>query len=82
MARVDRRRANIEELIKLTQREVSLKGKTVRTVDPLIICANRLYPYLPEGTIFEYARTALKIISSQERAIHPSSQTTLLAHFA
>jgi len=82
MARVDRRRANIEALIKLTQREVSLKGKTVRTADPLIICANRLYPYLPEGTILEYARTALKIITNQDRAIHPSSQTTLLAHFA
>ena len=59
MARVDRRRANIEALIKVTQRMVSLRGKTIRTVDPLIICANRLYPYLPEGTILEYARTAL-----------------------
>jgi hypothetical protein len=82
MVSVDRRRANIEALIKTTQKMVSLRGKIVRTVDPLFICANRLYPYLPEGTLLEYARTALKIITNQERAIHPSTQTTLLFHFA
>jgi hypothetical protein len=77
MLRTDRRRAEIEALIRITTREAYMKGKQVKTVDPLVICANRLYPYLPERDILDYTRTALKIITSQDR----TPQATLLTHF-
>jgi len=81
MLRVDRRRAEIEALIRVTTREATMRGKQVKTVDPLVIRANRMYPYLPEGTILDYARTALKIITNGDRP-HTTAQTTLTAHFA
>ena len=81
MARVNRRRADIEALIRVTTKAASRKGKQVKTVDPLVICANRMYPYLPEGTLLEYARTALKIINNGTRN-PPAAQTTLLTHLA
>jgi len=81
MLRVDRRRAEIAALIRVTTREATMRGKQVKTVDPLVIRANRMYPYLPEGTILDYARTALKIITNGDRS-HTTAQTTLTAHFA
>jgi ribosomal protein L14 len=81
MLRVDRRRAEITALIRVTTREATMRGKQVKTVDPLVIRANRMYPYLPEGTILDYARTALKIITNGDRP-HTTAQTTLTAHFA
>ena len=81
MLRVDRRRAEIAALIRVTTREATMRGKQVKTVDPLVIRANRMYPYLPEGTILDYARTALKIITNGDRP-HTTAQTTLTAHFA
>jgi len=81
MSRINRRRADIEALIRVTTRATSRKGKQIRTVDPLVICANRMYPYLPEATIREYARTALKIITNGTRNT-PAAQTTLLTHLA
>ena len=47
MSRTGRRRADIEDLIRVTTKAASRKGKQIRTVDPLVICANRMYPYLP-----------------------------------
>jgi hypothetical protein len=82
MWRTDKRRAEIEALIRATKRETSLKGKQIRTVDPLVHRASRMYPYLPEAAILEYARTALKIINNQNRDPQPEAQTTLLTHFA
>jgi len=81
MSRVNRRRADIEALIRVTTKATYRKGKQIRTVDPLVTCANRMYPYLPEATIREYARTALKIITNGTRN-PPAAQTTLLTHLA
>ncbi|MBL7167540.1 hypothetical protein ISS40_02605 [Candidatus Bathyarchaeota archaeon] len=81
MSRTGRRRADIEDLIRVTTKAASRKGKQIRTVDPLVICANRMYPYLPEATIWEYARTALKIITNGTPN-PPAAQTTLLTHLA
>ena len=81
MLRTERRRAEIEALIRTTTREASMKGKQVRTVDPLVHHASRMYPYLPEAAILEYARTALKVINNQNKDPQPSAQTTLLTHF-
>jgi hypothetical protein len=81
MSRTNRRRAEIEALIRVTTRATSRKGKQIKTVDPLVTCANRMYPYLPEATIREYARTALKIITNGTPN-PPAAQTTLLTHLA
>jgi hypothetical protein len=81
MFKADRRRADIGTLIRVTTREASHRGRKIETVDPLVICANRLYPYLPERDIHDYSRTALKIINNQNRDTQPAAQTTLLTHF-
>jgi hypothetical protein len=81
MSRINRRRADIEALIRVTTKATSRKGKQVRTVDPLVIYANRMYPYLPEATIRDYARTALKIITNGTPN-PPAAQTTLITHLA
>ena len=81
MFKADRRRADIEALIRVTTREAYHRGRKIETVDPLVICANRLYPYLPERDIHDYSRTALKIINTQNRDTQPAAQTTLLTHF-
>jgi hypothetical protein len=80
---VSRRRADIELLIQNAWKEAHLKGKHINTVDPLVICAKRLFPYLPDPVLHEYARTALRVIRN-EPASQPlvnSPQTTLLTHF-
>lgn len=67
MAKVDERRADIKALIEQAKREASIRGKTIETVDPLVACARRMYPYLPDGVIHEYARTALRVITNGPR---------------
>ena len=73
MAKVDRRRADIRALIEQTQREASFRGKTIETVDPLVVCARRMYPYLPDNVIHEYARTALRVITNGSRRQNPTA---------
>jgi len=73
MAKVDERRADIEALIEQTQWEASIRGKTIETVDPLVACAKRMYPYLPDKVIHEYARTALRVITNGSRRQDPTA---------
>jgi hypothetical protein len=73
MAKVDERRAKIKALIEQAQWEASIKGKPIETVDPLVACAKRMYPYLPDNVLHEYARTALRVITNGPRRQDPTA---------
>jgi len=79
---VDGRRAKIWRLVERARAEASLRHRNIETIDPLVICARRLFPYLHEDAIYEYARTALRIIRNQPQALTGLNdhQTTLLHH--
>jgi len=81
LAKVDGRRAHIDAIIRQAQQEASLKGKQIRIVDPLVLCAKRLFPYLPDQVLSEYARTALRVISNGRHDMTVEPQPTLLIHF-
>lgn len=74
------RRAEISLVIKEAERQTSNRGRTIKTVDPLIITTRQLYPYLTERELMEYAQIALRIIIS-ERNKPISRQPTLLTHY-
>jgi hypothetical protein len=82
MARVDGRRTDIFALIRQATREASMRGRRIDTVDPILICAKRMYPYLSERVLHEYSRTALRVITNSQRRPDPTMnpQTTLLTH--
>jgi hypothetical protein len=82
MARVDRRRADICALVRQATREASMRGRRIDTVDPILICAKRMYPYLSDGVLHEYSRTALRVITNSQRRADPTMnpQTTLFTH--
>ena len=82
MTKVDRRRADICALVRQALREASTRGRRIDTVDPILICAKRMYPYLSDWVLHEYSRTALRVIASSPRRPDPTiaPQTTLLAH--
>jgi len=81
---VNYKRADIDRLIRVAMTEASIRQKQIDTIDPLVICAQRLFPYLQEETIYEYGRTALRVIKNQcsTQTFLNDHQTTLLAHFA
>lgn len=83
MAKVDRRRADIHALIERARWEASIRGKPIETVDPLVACAKRMYPYLPDNVLHEYARTALRVITNGSRRQDPTvtPQPAPLTHF-
>lgn len=82
MIRVDRRRAEIDLIIRHMNKAALSRRKEIRTIDPIVACTRRLFPYLSEQQLFDYARTALRILINEsvdhQRAKSP--QTTLLAH--
>jgi len=79
---VNKRRADVRRLVRQALKEASLKEKQIDTIDPLVVCAQRLFPYKHEDTIYEYARTALRVIRNQSpiQTRLNSHQTTLLIH--
>lgn len=80
MEKVTKRRAVIDKLIKAAKKEAELRHKRIDTVDPVVKCANRLFPYLHEELIYEYARTALRVILNNYKTGLNNNQTTLFAH--
>lgn len=82
MIRVDRRRADIDRIIRHTKEAALSKRKEIRTIDPIVTCTRRLFPYLSDQQLYDYARTALRILINE--SVNPqranSPQTTLLAH--
>lgn len=79
----DYRRHHIQKLIQKAHKEAVQKGKQIETIDPIMLCANKLYPYLPDKVKAEYSRTALRIIKEnhllKDWSISDHSQTSLLA---
>ena len=80
MGYVKSRRAEIDKIIRHTRNQARHRGKKIATIDPLVSTTRRLYPYLTEREAFEYARTALRVITSkQSRPYTP--QPTLLHQY-
>ena len=79
---VDSSRADIRRLVKEALEEASRKNKPIETIDPVLRCARRLFPYLHEEAIYKYARTALRVIINQPQTqtMLNDHQTTLLPH--
>jgi hypothetical protein len=78
MAQVVKRRAVVEHLIKRTQEEAAAKRKSIETIDPVIRVGRRIYPYLSDRELNEFASTALRmILSSKETEIY---QMTLVSY--
>ncbi len=65
MVYVDGRRADIERLVRCALEDAHRRNREIETVDPLLSLARRLFPYLHEGTLHEYARTALRVIKNR-----------------
>lgn len=79
---VGNRRANIKRLVRKATEEASCKQKKIETIDPLVACAHRLFPYLHEDAIYEYARAALRVIRNRSlvQTNLNNYQTTLIMH--
>lgn len=82
MSREDYRRQHIQKLIQKANENAAQRGKQIDTVDPIMYCVNKLFPYLPERVKAEYSRTALRIIKEsrlfKEESLNDYSQTSLL----
>jgi len=73
------RRAEITLVIRETERQTRRRGRMIRTVDPLISTIRRLYPYLSERELMEYAQTALRVIINENNK--PAPQPTMLTQY-
>ena len=83
MTSVDEGRAFIDRLVMRVMMDSSQRKKKVETIDPVLRCAEELFPYLPERVLNQYARTALRIIMRpRNRTRSKSIQTTLTTHLA
>jgi hypothetical protein len=65
MVIVDNRRADIERLVRCALEDAHRRNREIETIDPLLRWARRLFPYLHEGALNEYARTALRVIKNR-----------------
>jgi len=71
------RRAEITLVIRETEKQTRRRGRMIKTVDPLITTTRRLYPYLTERELMEYAQTALRVIINNK----PTPQPTMLTQY-
>lgn len=82
MIRVDKRRADIDLIVRHTKEAALSRRKEISTIDPIVTCTRRLFPYLSDQQLYDYTRTALRILINEntnpQMANNP--QTTLLAH--
>ena len=78
MGQVGIRRAIVENLVQSTCDEAALRSRRVETIDPIMRVARRMYPFLSDRELVDYASTALRIIlSSKEFSTY---QTTLIVY--
>ena len=78
MGQVGVRRAIVESLVRSTCDEAALRSKRVKTIDPIMRIGRRMYPFLSDRELVDYASTALRIIlSSKEFSTY---QTNLIAY--
>ena len=78
MVQVVIRRAIIENIVQRIHEEVASKRKSVDTIDPILKIVRRMYPYLSDRELADYASTALRIILNSEES--DPHQTTLVAY--
>lgn len=80
MVYVDTRRADIERLVRCALEDAYRRDKEIETIDPLLKWAKRLFPYLQEGALNEYARTALRVIKNRHQPQRLKGYQTTLHH--
>ena len=78
MDQVGIRRAIVEHLVQYTCDEAALRSKKVKTIDPIMRVGRRMYPFLSERELVDYASNALRIILNSDE--FPSHQTTLITY--
>jgi len=76
MLKLDYKRLIIEKLIFKINEEVNSKNKNISTVDPIIRMGRKLFPFMSDNEIQEYATVALRIILNTKKNNY--FQTTLL----
>jgi len=62
MAHVGNKRAMVERLVRKVREEAATKRRSIETIDPVIRVGRRLYPYLSERELNDFASTALRMI--------------------
>jgi hypothetical protein len=72
------RRAIVENLVKSTCDDAASRSKRVKTIDPIMRVGRRMYPFLSDRELVDYASTALRIILNSKES--PSHQTTLVTY--
>jgi len=72
------RRAIVESLVQSTCDEAASRSKRVKTIDPIMRVGRRMYPFLSDRELVDYASTALRIILNSKES--PSHQTTLIVY--
>jgi hypothetical protein len=78
VAQVGNRRAMVERLVQTTREEAASKSRSVKTIDPIIRAGRRMYPYLSERELIDYASTALRVILSNRKS--DPCQMTLISY--
>ena len=78
MIQVGIRRAMIESLVRSTRYEAASSKRSVKTIDPIMKVGRKMYPYISDRELVDYASIALRIIlNSRESYPH---QTTLVTY--
>jgi hypothetical protein len=78
MMTINKRRLEINKLIKEVRKDAVKKNKKIETIDPIIRKGRDLYPLMSRDELLDYCRTALRVILTEDDA--HSQQTTLFAH--
>jgi hypothetical protein len=80
MARVDSRQIIIERLVQATTTEASKKNKEIKTIDPVIRTAKRIFPYYSDKEIQDFSISALRVILNGGEFDMDLKQSSLLTH--
>jgi len=75
---INKRRLEINKLIKEVRKDAVKKNKKIETIDPIIRKGRDLYPLMSRDELLDYCRTALRVILTEDDT--HSQQTTLFAH--
>jgi len=67
VAQVGNRRAVVERLVQITREDAATRRRSIATIDPIIKVGRRVYPYLSERELVDYASAALRIILSNNQ---------------
>ena len=75
---VGNRRSDIMWLVQSVRRNAELRNKHFDTIDPFLRVGRNLFPLLPQKTLYDYARTALRVYLAEQIDVY--QQTTLSSH--